>query len=857
MPKWLKFLLILALIILFIVFVLPLIALFFTDLWWWQSEGYLSVYLKTLLIQLFSFLIPALLTWSLIHFWFYRVRKARKRLFFKILMAGSAVVSGVWGLVVWKVFILNLNTLSSQYRDPIFGLDATFYMFRLPLIEQTLWLLLFIFIFILIGDLVLHRIRKKRILKDGRVKFDGAVLLLVILISLSAIGLMMCKLFEVLVKQPDLRLGIGFSTVHGFFVGFYIFMGLLLLITFLFIFFSARKGTRLSRMVWVSLFMTALFFLLTRVLPSTVENYSVKPNELAVQKPFIRYRMDATVRAMNLSLEDYNFQHSVSRLPEIFGRTRIWDSDPYLKVIRQRQEIKSYFYFSDVDVDKYELSNQLRQVVLSVRELDTANLPADALTWDNLHLRYTHGDGVTLSPANTVDANGGPVFWISGLENKAAYPELKIDRPEIYFGEMSSNYVIVDTKTPEFDYTANTNRVTGYYRAKSGVSLNGFFKKLFFSMRFKEKKILLTRYLKPESRILFRRLIMQRVRILMPYLSYDKDPYPVILHGKLYWIIDAYTHSSRFPIAERFDTPFGKINYIRNSVKVVIDAYTGRTRYYVTDKADPILRAYRRVFPELFRDKIPPEIEEHFRYPVTLFNIQAAVLARYHVKDPVSFFNGDDDWKIPDQIYADKKVAFHPYYLLLRVKGGLRFSLINPFNPLGKENLAAWMLAFYDKGPHLALKYLDKTTSSLGPLQIESTIDQDDTLSRLFSLWNQQGSRIFRGNIQFIPLKEDVLYLESIFLESEQTSIPQLVRIVAVLNGHVYQGRRFDELLNSMAVGESGLGLNQSETSKMKAMAERAYRLYLQAEEERLDGKLKTYRETVDKIGGILKKISE
>ncbi|OHD55783.1 MAG: hypothetical protein A2Y33_14185 [Spirochaetes bacterium GWF1_51_8] len=492
-------------------------------------------------------------------------------------------------------------------------------------------------------------------------------------------------------------------------------------------------------------------------------------------------------------------------------------------------------------------------MVLSARELNLNNLPADAFTWDNIHLRYTHGFGLTMSPANLVDPQGKPVFWIKDLENTASYSNLAVTLPQIYFGELTSNYIIVKTLAEEFEYSSDTNRITTVYSAERGIPIGDFFSKLIFSTVLNEKMIFWTKYIVSNSVLIYHREINERVRIIFPYLEYDNDPYIAVVKGKLYWIMDAYTVSDRFPISERFETMFGSINYIRNSVKVVIDAYTGDVFYYIVDKSDPIAQAYLFLFPELFREEIPTDFEEHFRYPSTLFEIQSKVLCNYHVENSESFYNGEDVWKIPEQIYGATNSLFKPYFILYRADDNLRFSLIHPFTPVKKENLVSWFIAYYDNGPKLSLKYLDKTSSSLGPLQVESLINQDDEMSRLLTLWGQKGSKIFRGNIQFIPFGNKILYLKPIFLEAESAGIPQLVKLIAILDGKVYIADSFDDILKKI-FGYQPSDEQEFMIATMTQMIRNSYGLYLQIEQLRLDGNLKAYQETVDKLGEELKK---
>lgn len=831
---------------------LPVVSYFATEIYWWDSLGYVTVYFKKIVIKSLSFLLPFLFSILFLSFWLYGLRWVRKSKAVTILVWMLSIGAGVYGTLQWKNFIWNVASNPTGYTDPIFHLDAYFYMFRLPIIRLGLVLLAVLFAALFFIDLIVRDKNKKPLLEDGRLKFDRYGVILLLLIAVSVAGIFASTSLETLVSQPNAKLGVGFSEAQGLIYGQGIFIGTFLLAV-IFLLLQNARGIRIGRVFGYTFLVAVVYLLAVKVYPSILENYSVKPNELMMQEPYIRSRIESTRSAFGIRFEDYAVATAEEDLIETVNKARIWDNEPYKAVIKQLQEIKTYFDFVDVDVDEYTISNETYQVVLSARELNANNLPPDAMTWDNLHLRYTHGYGITLSPANLVNDEGGPVFWVRNLENTTDFPELALEYPQIYYGELTSNYVVVRTTAEEFEYTSDTNRIVTHYSSDRGVPINSFFQKLVFAVALHEKTLLFTKYFTPESRMLFRRQIMERVKHIFPYLEYDSDPYVVVLDGRLLWIIDAYTVSDRFPLAQRFATPLGEINYLRNSVKVVVDAYTGDVNYYVVDSSDPIVLAYQTLFPELFKSEVPSGIEEHFRYPNTIFRIVSDILCTYHVENYESFYNGEDVWKIPQQIYGSEKAPFSPYYILVKINGQFRFSLIEPFTPVSKENLSSWLVAYYDDGPRLALKYVERTSASLGPLQVESLINQDDTMSRLFTLWGQKGSKVFRGNIQFLPLASGVLYLEPILLESMDASIPQLVKIVAVANNNVYNGENVSQLLGAL----SSLYFQNPDAAVTAGSPEyrvrQAYLLYLEAEKLRLEGDINGYQEIVDTIGRELK----
>jgi len=783
---------------------------FITDYLWLEETGYSIVFTRQLFIQFLSFMIPFLFSLFCLLFWFAIIRRV-KRKFIYIFIFLTSMAAGFLSLLKWKIWVIHPSVSSGIYRDPFFGIDAYFFIALLPFLKLLIFITAIIFSFILVVELVFYSGGDKGFFRDGKIYFDFSKIFLIVINSILYGSLFILNSLELFVRQPRAKLGIDYVAFYGNLLASAIWISLVI-IALLFLIFLSIRGIRIGRVFLAGLIIAVLYFVLNGLYPLILENYILKPNELMLQKSFIKHRIDATRKAFEINFTPiyYPVYDNVESGFEVVTRSlRIWDIEPYKKVIEQMQTFKAYFNFSDVDVDVYPIQEgektNLTQVMIAIRELDAMKLPIDAQNWDNLHLRYTHGYGVVVSPSHLVDKDGVPVFWKEGIDKGNTNSPFYLDFPQIYFGEIMSNYIITHTKAEEFEYTTSTNRVTFKYDLKKGVKLGNFLLRALYSIVLKEKNILLSRYLTKDSRIIYRRNILDRLNHIFPYLKYDSDIYPVVNQGRILWIVDAYTVSDRFPIAERFDTTWGRINYIRNSVKATVDAYSGEVKFYLVDKEDPLVNAYDALFPGVFEKDVPIFIKNHFHYPYNLLKVQAYVLCRYHVDDEDSFYNGDDLWEIPKQFYGYEITNFEPYYMLscfeTNQTGRLtncsfRFSVVEPFAPKGRENLSAWITGYYSDGLKLSI-YYPPGSIAYGPMQINARINQDDRLSSLFTLWGQKGSKIFKGNIKFILLNDDVLYIVPILLESEDTGIPQLVKLVGVYKGSVYIGDNYTDLLSA------------------------------------------------------------
>ncbi|MFH1243597.1 MAG: UPF0182 family protein [Pseudomonadota bacterium] len=539
-----------------------------------------------------------------------------------------------------------------------------------------------------------------------------------------------------------------------------------------------------TRLIWISggIWVGSVLVFGT-LLPMAVQQFVVKPNELAKESRYIAYNIDSTRKAYHLNkIKEVTFDvndklslEEVNKQTGTIQNIRIWDERPLLQTYRQIQSIRLYYGFNNVDVDRYEIDGQYRQLMLSARELLVNQLPPQASTWVNQHLIYTHGYGLAASPVNEVTSEGLPRLFIKDVP-PVSEVDLKIERPEIYFGEKTAQYVLVRTKTKEFDYPKGDKNVYTIYQGKGGVPLGSFSRRLLFAYEFMDPQILFTNYLSPESRIMYRRGIKTRAGSIAPFLRYDRDPYLVISGGKLYWILDAYTTSDMYPYSLRSKSPFRgeSLNYIRNSVKVIVDAYNGDVSFYLIDEKDPIAKVYGKIFPDLFRPfkEMPEDLKRHIRYPKDLFDIQAATYTRYHMEDVQVFYNQEDLWELPDELYGESRQKIEPYYIIIKLPEGEKeeFLLMLPFTPSKKDNMIGWLAARSDLPNYgsLIVYKLPKDKLVYGPMQIEARVDQQTEISRELSLWGQRGSRVIRGNLLAIPICDSFIYVEPIYLEAKQ-----------------------------------------------------------------------------------------
>jgi uncharacterized protein len=559
------------------------------------------------------------------------------------------------------------------------------------------------------------------------------------------------------------------------------------------------------------------------MLPVVVQRLVVQPNELQLEQPYIRHAIASTRQALGLNeidVETFDPNNELTsadlqKNSQTVDNIRLWDNRPLLETNRQLQRIRLYYEFPDADIDRYSLPTATgnlapQQVLIAARELDYSAVPIAAQTWVNQHLIYTHGYGFTLSPVNTAGEGGLPNYLVQGIEPVTIDPRIKnyipIGKPRIYYGEMTDTYIMTQTQVKELDYPSGSDNVYNTYDGWGGVSIGSIWQRLILSKHLRDWRMILSGDFTPQTKVLFRRNINQRVRAIAPFLRFDSNPYLVVAdtQGKqwqpsarqtsnpdeshLYWMIDAYTTSDRYPYSDPLNNSF---NYIRNSVKVVIDAYHGSVIFYVANEQDPIIQTWKRVFPNLFQpiSQIPEALRQHIRYPQDLYAVQSEHLMTYHMTDPIVFYNREDQWRAPNEIYGSQQQLVKPYYLITKLPSGQReeFILLSPFTPAQRNNLIAWLSARSDGDQYgkMLLYTFPKQRLIYGPEQVEARINQDPVISQRISLWNRQGSRAIQGNLLVIPIERSLLYVEPLYLEAEQNRLPTLVQVVVAYRDRI------------------------------------------------------------------------
>jgi len=774
----------------------------YTDYRWFEELGYPSVFTTELTARIAIFLIAAaaFFVFYIINIaiarrltprvngestrWAQLAAFAGKSITFLLVAAGLflALIVGVIAQGEWLLLLRYLNAAPFGATDPIFHQDVSFYVFTLPVYQ---------FLVSCLGGVVLlaaAAVGVTYLLGLGRLQWTAAVkshlsALGVAFLAISAWSYQL-DIYSLVYSSRGVVFGASYTDVNAQMPAYNVLTILALALAALLlvnIFMRALKAIGIAVGLWI-----VAAILLGEIYPGFVQNFEVKPSEFTKEQPYIKNNIALTRLAYALDgiqeapypVEDAPTTADIQRNADTINNIRLQDYRPLLQTYNQIQSIRTYYDFSDVDVDRYTINDKYRQVMLSVRELATQKLSEKAQTWVNLHLVYTHGYGIAVSPVNEFTLDGLPNLLVKDIPPTGVMP---VTRPEIYFGEETGSYVFVKTKEQEFDYPKGDENAFSTYQGTGGVSVGSPWDRLMVSLRFGDANILLTDALTGDSRVLFNRNLQPRLNRVAPFLMLDRDPYPIIADGKIYWMQDAYTTTDRYPYSEPYESG---LNYIRNSVKIVIDAYNGTTTFYIADADEPILKSYRAIFPALFKpmEQMPAALREHLRYPEGLFNIQAAMYRTYHMQDPQVFYNKEDLWAIPNESTDGQPNAMEPYYVIMRLPGETKeeFMLMQPFTPAKRLNMVAWLSAKSDGadyGKRLVYRF-PKDKLIYGPEQIHARLNQDPVISSQLSLLNQRGSRIVWGNLLVIPIEKSILYVQPMYLLAEQSQIPQLKRVV-------------------------------------------------------------------------------
>jgi hypothetical protein len=719
----------------------------------------------------------------------------------------AAIALALAGLIAWSesgnwdLALRWFYQVPYGQSDPLFGKDFSFYLFSLPAyIELKTWMLVTLVLSAIWaaglywahGAIVLDN--RRRWIAPAAIAHTSVLLGLVF--AVAAWGYWLDR-YLLVYGDNGVVVGASYTDVH---VELPILWGLIALACAGAIASFANMRAQSYR---IPAFAAALVFgsafLAAPLFTALFQRVFVKPNELKFEAPYIARNIALTREAYNLQKvivkpfpadEALSYQSLQNNRPTI-DNIRLWDWQPLLDTYAQLQEIRTYYKFHDADIDRYQLGDSYQQVMLSARELEPSLLPENAQTWVNLHVLFTHGSGVVMSPVTRTTPEGLPIFYLQDIPPVASGGPV-VHEPRIYFGEAADSYVIVKGGTPEFDYPKGDKNVYAAYDGADGVPIGGIANRALFAWYFGDINIVLSQYVTGESRIMFRRNVQERVGEIAPFLSLDADPYMVISGGRLFWIQDAYTTSNWFPYAQPIAD--GSANYIRNAVKVVIDAYNGTVSFYVSDPSDPIVETYERIFPKLFKPfaEMPPDLKKHIRYPEDFFELQAQLYRAYHMDTPEVFYNREDLWQFPHQPTgiddtSDAKMA--PYYINMRLPGEKRteFVLMLPMVPSQRENMIAWLAARCDPPDYgkLIVYEFPKDKLVYGPFQIEALINQNTDVSQQISLWNQMGSRVIRGNLLVVPIENSILYVTPLYLRAQTGQLPELKRVIAVYGDHV------------------------------------------------------------------------
>jgi uncharacterized protein len=737
------------------------------------------------------------------------------------LVLGLLIAMGETGR--WDLILRFVYQAPYGRNDPLFDKDIGFYLFSLPVYiavkNWLLWILLLATlmassVYFLLDDISLDP--PPRRFSSAAIAHTSALLGLYFAIKAWSYAL---DRYLMLYDDNGVVVGAGYTDVHVELPALWL---LIVLAVVAAIVAWANVRLRTIRLVIAApLLVFGGSFLFAEVIPGLFERFFVKPNELQLETPYIQRNIAFTREAYNLvqiavqpfpAEQNLTFQSLKDNSGSI-DNIRLWDWQPLMDTYAQLQEIRTYYRFLDVDVDRYHLDGSYQQVTLAARELDSSLLSANAQTWVNLHLLFTHGNGVVMSPVTQKSAEGLPIFYLRDIPPTATGGPL-ITEPRIYFGQGAANYVMVKGAAPEFDYPKGNDNAYTSYDGADGVPIGGIGWRSLFAWYFGDVNLLLSDYITSESRIMLHRNIKDRVETIAPFLQLDRDPYVVISEGRLYWIQDAYAISEWFPYAKP-EPDGGDINYIRNSVKIIIDAYNGTVSFYVTDAADPIIATYRRIFPSLFKpfDAMPRDLQKHIRYPEDLFNIQALQYRAYHMDAPEVFYNREDLWQFPreptapDEMNAGGETRMAPYYIMMRLPGETQteFFLMLPMTPSKRENMIAWLAARCDLPEYgkLIVYEFPKDKLVYGPFQIEALINQNTEISQQISLWNQMGSRVIRGTLLVVPIGNSILYVSPLYLRAQSGQLPELKRVIAAYGDRVVMEETLPAALTALFKGSA------------------------------------------------------
>jgi len=899
-----------------------------TEYWWFDTVGFASVFKLrlgwSLLCGVLAFAAYGTFLWG--NYWL-ALRLTRDRPFYTPrnsewtpLIPGMTVYGGI-GLIVilalgassrgslaWETVLKFLNPTDFGISDPIYQQDVGFYVFQIPIYQglQSQALELLIWALMIVGVLYAIRgeIRLERGWKyflTGPVKTHLCVLLSAIAL-VSACGYWLAR-YDLLYSATGVVFGAGYTDVNARLHSYGIMGIVTLVVAALFIVSLWRRGFSLP-ITSIALYFT-VFLLISGLYPWIQQSLIVEPNELDKETPFIAHNLEFTRQAYGLTevqREEFVVENTLDNaaLDKNAGtleNLRLWDYETLLSTYQELQSLRLYYRFHDVDIDRYTIDGDYRQVMLAARELDYDAVDAKAQNWVNQRLKYTHGYGLAMSPVNQVTVEGLPDFFVKSIPPTTA-TDLSLGQPRIYYGEETNHHIFTGTDTEEFDYPLGNDNATNRYDGAGGVPVGSFGRRLAYAFDFGTLKLLTSNYFNSSSKIHYHRNIVERARQIVPFLQLDSDPYLALIDGRFKWIMDGYTTSDRYPYSEPLisspdagallnseetlaDIALKGTNYIRDAAKVVIDAYDGSLTVYTIDETDPILATYQKIFPELFTPlaEASDDLRSHFRYPLNLFQVQSQIYRAYHMENTEVFYNREDLWQFPQQIgNSGEAEQMQPYYVIMRLPNadGEEFLQILPFTPSRKDNMVAWMAARCDGDQYgkLVLYEFPKQVLVYGPQQIEGRIDQNTDISQQLTLWNQEGSSVIRGNLLAIPVDQSLLYFEPVYLQADQGALPELKRVIVAFKNTIVMRQTLPEALEAVFGSGTSSRVNTPTSGNAPAenkpsspstatlsgspaeLVEAAIEAYEQGEKALQSGDWAAYGQSQRRLGEILKQLN-
>lgn len=866
---------------------------FIIDFQWFNEVKYLDVF-KTKILTILIFASCIFLIYFMVFFIYFKglkkislkiIGEKYEKIYNRLSLVINALTSLFLALITavnsWKSILTFFYAEPFATKDPIFNLDISFYIFKLPLIKSVYQSLFAAFIIIILITLIFYIVinigikqevsktinftkRGAKFFHFAGKSFAGVISAILILFS----GRFIIKALELVYSSRGVAYGASYTDIKVT-LPFYIVIAIVAIIVgvLAYIFIIKRK----KKALFISVGVLVGFIILEIIVSVFMEQVIVKSNQMEFEKPYLEYNIAATKKAYNIdNIEEKSFEpnnelklEDLEKNKDILDNLKVNSAEPVLNFYQQVQLIKNYYAFNDVDTDRYDINGDYTQVFVAAREIETN----DMSVWQNKHLRYTHGYGVTMSKVNEVTKEGQPSFVMKDIPTVNS-SNILVENPRIYFGESTNDYSIINTDVVEFDYPDGETENSFKYDGDAGIKMN-FFNRVLFSLYEKQPKILFSGSINSNSKILINKNIKDRASKIAPFLRYDEDAYMVIINGKLLWVIDAYTVSDKYPFSE----PYDGINYLRNSVKVTVDAYTGEVNFYIMDESDPIIKTYDKIFTDLFKskDELPEGIFEHFRYPQEIFRLQSKVLAKYHIDDPIKLFTQEDLWDVSSDILSpvkegeDDKIPVEPLYLMTRLpdEKDSEMMLFEYFNMKGKQNMVSLLGARMDGDNYgkLIMYKFPQQKAIYSPYLFKNRMLQDPEISKEISLWAGKGSSVIYGDIVIVPIEKSLLYMNTIYLKAESNqSMPEMKRVILSNGDEIVIEENVEKALAKLfdynQVDGGNVTEDESDEKSPKSIKEASI-LYEKAIEAQRNGDWAAYGDYINKLGEMINELAK